>query len=84
MTPRVLNHNNIQDFVNQVHGINPIIEKYTVMTDSLRHCGSWVEEDEAIAFITREVKGGSKARYFLLEAKKEIGVKTPEIEIEEL
>jgi len=64
--------------------IERTVEKFAVMTNGAQYKGSWAKEEDAISFIKREIKSGSKQRYIVLEAKKEIGTKSPEIEIEEL
>lgn len=64
--------------------VSVIIEKYVVLSTSGYYKGSWVKEADAIAFCKKEVKSDTDKRFVILEAKKEIGTKTPEIEIEEL
>ena len=66
--------------------VETIMEKYVVMTTSGFLKGSWAKEKDAINWIKQAIKNDrdSARRYLILEAVKEIGTKTPEIEIEEL
>jgi hypothetical protein len=60
------------------------LEKYTVISDIGNYQGSWVKEDDAIDFCKRQIKDGAKVRFYILESKKEIGLKAPEMDIEDL
>lgn len=66
--------------------ISTNIEKYVVMTTGGNFQGSWEKEKDAIMAVRRMIKNnnGRDVRYIVLEAKKEIGTKSPEIEIEDI
>ncbi len=79
------NRQNVQEFVNDSLGIEaPKIKKFVVITKGYHNCGSYDTEEEALESVKEMVKGGSLERFIILEAKKEAGVTTPEMEIEEL
>ncbi len=80
-----INHQNVQAFYNDKLQLDlPKLKKYVVITGSYRFCGTYKQEQEALEYIENEVKNDSKERFYILEAKKEVGVKTPEMQIEEL
>lgn len=60
------------------------VEKFVVLTTGGVFKGSWAKEGDALSFIRREIKNESKSRYLILEALKEVGTKSPEIEIEKI
>ena len=71
---------------NRTQAIEATPEKYVVMTTSGQFKGSWAKEKDALNWIKQTIKNDNdrSRRYLILEAIKEIGVKSPEIEIEEL
>lgn len=60
------------------------LEKHVVLRTDGVFQGSWAKEKDAMNFCKRMVKTHEKQRYVILEAKKEVGTKTPEIEVEEI
>lgn len=59
-------------------------EKYVVMTNTGNFKGSWAKEEHALKYIKNQIKNDTTTRYLILQAIKEVGTKTPEIEIEEI
>lgn len=59
-------------------------EKYVVLTNGGSFKGSWAKEKDALKFCKNQLKGNTNTRFLILQAIKEVGQKTPEIEIEDI
>lgn len=65
--------------------ISTNLEKWVVISNNGSLQGSWEKQKDAVDFCRRALRDRSNTqRYLLLESKKEIGTKSPEIEIEEI
>lgn len=60
------------------------IKKYVVIKNNGSYLSSFDEEKAAIDWCRKAVKLEPDNRYYILESKKEVGAKSPEIEIEDL
>lgn len=84
-----INAKNERDIMNYLCGeatkqVSVDMKKFVVMTTTGRLMTSFPTDEEAVSFCKREVKLNNEKRYVILEAKKEVGTKSPEVEIEEL
>ena len=63
---------------------HPKIDKFVVMTTCGQLHSSYTTEEDAMAYCKRCLKDSGKKRFLILVVSKEIGHKSPEIEIEEI
>ena len=70
----------------QIDLIDSKIEKYVVMTTGGTFRGSWAKQQDALSYTRREIRNHPTRdyRFIILEAKQEVGAKSPEIEIEDI
>ena len=70
----------------QIDLVDTQIEKYVVMTKGGVFRGSWTKQQDALSYVRREIRDNPTRglRYIILEAKQEVGTKSPEIEIEDI
>lgn len=72
------------DMNNLQRNVDMTVEKWLVLTTSGVLKGTFEKEKGASQYIQKQVKENPNTRYILARAEKEVGAKSPEIEIEDI